>query len=158
MSRGFAHSFGDPVAVDEHLVQTGLHDPGAGGVDEGTAGQHIFDAVGEAGADTDVFKFVAVDPFGEGAFQLLVDEVFVGGVGGMNRDPAHPGDAEDDARAFFDASGFLDDADGRKGRGQQLQRILALVKCEDLFYRRVDYDAPDEYRHCFQSKRKCLAS
>ena len=129
------------MAVPERLREAGCDEP------PGKPGGELErDVVGEPGADAEIFKFVAMHPAGEGACNLFVDKQPVFLVRGMQGDPAQAGDPEFHARANRDASALADDADRRKGGGEQLQCVTALVEREKNVYRYLDYDAADEER------------
>lgn len=129
----------DAVAVGEHVAEAEFDGPGEEGVDEAAAGELEVDVVGEAGAGAGGGEFVAVDPAGEGAGDLFVDEEAVGFVVGVAGEPADGADAEFEFGAGVDAvAGAGEEADGGKGRREEGEGVGAFVEGEDGFDGGVD--------------------
>lgn len=130
---------GDAVAVGEHIAEGEFDGPGEEGVEEGAAGELEVDVVGEAGAGAGGGEFVAVDPAGEGAGDLFVDEEAVGFVVGVAGEPAEGADAEFEFGTGVDAvAGAGEEADGRERRREEREGVRAFVEGEDGFDRGVD--------------------
>lgn len=107
-----------------------------------------FDAVSEAGLGAGGGEFVAVDPAGEGAGDLFVDEEAVGLVAGVAGEPAEGADAEFEFGAGFDAAaGTGEEADGREGGREEGEGVGAFVKGEDGFDGGVDEGGLGEVGH-----------
>jgi hypothetical protein len=70
----FAELARDAVAMFEHAIQAGCNGPTEQPIDERATGEFVFDAVGEAGARSEAFEFVAMNPSRKGSGDLFVDE------------------------------------------------------------------------------------
>lgn len=136
------------MAVGEHVAEGEFDGPGEEGVDERAAGELEVDAVGEAGLGAGRGEFVAVDPAGEGAGDLFVDEEAVGLVVGVAGEPAEGADAEFEFRAGFDAAaGAGEEADGREGGREEGEGVGAFVEGEDGFDGGVEEGGLGEVGH-----------
>jgi hypothetical protein len=136
------------MPVCKHLHQTGLGRPSQQRIHNRATRQTVFYAVREAGLVARFgTKLMAMDPLRHWTFDLLVYKEAVLLVVGVEGEPSKRADPQLDATARLDPAGFPNNANRRKCRSQQRQRVFALMERKNLFDRRVDDHTALKDRH-----------